>query len=80
MKKLVKTNSTALHIWITENGGPAARKLICDKAGINISTLSRILAGHMPKFEARYLIYKLTSIKLRDEDDFPELIAKSSAS
>jgi predicted transcriptional regulator len=72
MKATNKTNSTALHIWIAENGDHAARELICKEAVITTSTLCRILKGAMPRFENRYRIYKLTGIKLNDDDQFPE--------
>ena len=75
-----KTNSTALHIWIAENGDHKARELVCKEALITSATLCRVLKGHMPKFEIRYRVYKLTGIKLSDEDDFPELIPKETAS
>ena len=67
-----KTNSTALHILIAENGDNKARELICDSAHMTTATLCRILKGHMPKFEIRWRVYKLTGVKLCEEDDFPE--------
>lgn len=71
--KTNKTNSTALHIWIAENGDVAAKEAICKAAQITQSTLSRVLSkGRMPRFEARYRIFKLTGIKLCDSDEFPE--------
>jgi hypothetical protein len=74
MKPKQKTNSMALHIWIAENGGPCAREAIYKNTPISQSILSRVLTnGHLPKFEARYMLYKLTGIKLSDEDHFPEL-------
>lgn len=77
--KATKTNSTALHIWIAENGDRAAKEQICKEAKVNLSTLSRILGGHMPRFEIRYRIYKLTGIKLNDGDDFPPLQAMNAS-
>lgn len=72
-------NALALHIWIAENGGLAAKAKIYKDAQINQSTLSRILSnGHIPKFEARHRIYKLTGIKLSDEDDY-SLLEKSAS-
>jgi hypothetical protein len=68
----MKTN-IALHIYIAENGGHEARVNICKEAKISLSTLKSVLDGHIPRFEARYRIYKLTGIKLCAEDDFPEL-------
>lgn len=67
-----KTNSTLLHIWIAENGDHKAREVVCSEAGMTTATLSRILRGHMPKFEIRYRIYKLTGVKLNDADEYPD--------
>ena len=73
------TNSTALYIWIAENGDTVARDKIKAEAKLCSATLSRILGGHNPRFETRYRIYKLTGIKLLEDDDFPEL-SKMNAS
>ena len=62
----------ALHIWIAENGDQEARKVILNNAKFCNATLSRILGGHMPRLEIRYRIYKLTGIKLNEDDAFPE--------
>lgn len=67
-----KTNSIALHIWIAENGDHEAREKVCEAAHMTTATLCRILKGHMPRFEIRYRIFKLTGIKLCEDDDFPE--------
>lgn len=75
-----KSNSTGLHIWIAENGGNAARKLICDSAEIHDRTLWRILHGDMPRFVTRYRIFKLTNVKLSDEDEFPDIMSRQDAS
>lgn len=71
-------NSTALYIWIAENGDTAAREIIKREAKLCSATLSRILNGHMPRFETRYRIYKLTGIKLNEEDNFPEIKMNAS--
>jgi len=68
-----KTNSNALYIWIAENGDTKARQLIKQECKLCSATLSRILGGHVPRFETRYRIYKLTGVKLSGEDDFPDL-------
>jgi hypothetical protein len=77
--KPTKTNSMALHIWIAENGDQEARKFILSQAKFCNATLSRILGGHMPRFEIRYRIFKATGVKLNEEDQFPDL-AKCNAS
>ena len=79
MNNKTKTNSISLYVWVAENGDQLARKEICAYANITSATLCRILKGHMPKFEIRYRIYKLTGIKLLESDDFPEL-SKMNAS
>ena len=66
---------TTLHIWIAENGDSKARELICREVHMTTATLCRILKGHKPRFEIRYRIYKLTGIKLSDDDDFPAIQA-----
>lgn len=76
--KPTKTNAMALHIWIAENGDQEARKVILTKAKFCNATLSRILGGHMPRFEIRYRIFRATGIKLNEEDNFPELKAVNS--
>lgn len=68
-----KYNITPLQIWIAENGETQAKDLICKEAGITRTTLSRILNGSTTRFGVRYRIYKLTGIKLSNEDDFPPL-------
>ena len=78
MNTKLKTNSVALHIWIAENGDCHARELVCKSALMTNATLCRILKGHMPRFEIRYRIYKLTGIKLNEEDDFPALKMNAS--
>ena len=67
----------ALYIWVAENGDHKAREIICESAHITTTTLHRILKGHTPKFEIRYRIYKLTGIKLCEDDDFPERLEAS---
>jgi hypothetical protein len=68
-----QTNSFSLLVWIAEHGDREARKLICETAKIHDKTLWRILQGDMPRIMTRYHIYKLTGIKLNDQDEFPEL-------
>lgn len=79
MKSKPLTHSLELHIWIAENGDTKARALLCKEALMNTSTLCRILKGNMPRFETRYRIYKITGIKLNEEDNFPEMKAQSAS-
>jgi len=72
MNNANKTNSIALHIWIAENGDHMARNAISRNAHITNATLCRILKGHMPRFEIRYRIFRLTGISLNSEDEFPQ--------
>lgn len=72
MKTSKKTNFNLLYFWIAENGGSEAKKRICKEARISLNTLYRILEGSPSKPDTRYLIHKLTGVKLCDEDDFPE--------
>lgn len=69
-----KPNILPLIFWLAENGDSKARAKLCHEAELSPSTLNSILnKGHMPKLSIRYRIFKLTGIKLNDEDQFPEL-------
>jgi predicted transcriptional regulator len=70
MKKL--STNIALYVHIAENGGSKEKERIRKAANISTATLCKILKGHMPLFETRYQIYKLTGIKLNELDEFPE--------
>jgi len=59
-----------LKIWIAENGDRKAKALLCELVGIHRITLYHILNGQNPHFENRYRIFKLTGVKINDEDDF----------
>jgi transcriptional regulator with XRE-family HTH domain len=68
-----KHTHTLLFIHIAENGDRKEKERICSEAKISMSTLAKILRGHMPRPEIRYRIFKLTGIKLDESDDFPDL-------
>ena len=66
-------NITKLRIWIAENGDQEAREAIYKAGPISQGSLSRVLKkGQIPRWEVRYRIYKLTGIKLCEDDEFPE--------
>lgn len=74
-----KNNHTLLFIHIAENGDRKEKDRICQAAKISMSTLAKILKGHTPKPEIRYRIYKITGIKLDENDDFPEFVKQNAS-
>lgn len=72
-------NTTSLFVHIAENGDREEKERICKLASVSETTLNKILRGHMPRPCVRYRIYKVTGIKLNEEDNFPEVKAQSAS-